>query len=587
MRFFIGSDASGSTQLISPGSSAFRVAMAPDSVLVAYTNFTHAFLTQCIFSCAAATQIDQPKTGGSNATGSINEVFFAADSGQTTARLYLRTSQPLDPADTDGVLDLYGREVGVGANTGLHLETGAIGTAIVAADATDSAGVVAVNTAGNPHVLARAGEIFAAISHAPGEPARIDEAGSDFLRGSRALSDDGTQSQAPVFGALQRPAGSVRDLASATTTLASVAVDGSSPADKGVFLGGLDGAGRRVTFASGATNLLVGVADGKSHVFVRDLATGTTTLVDRSIGGGPSNDGAFDPRISGDGRRVVFASTSTDLPGAPSNGKPHVYMFDLVDETSVLIDQASNGIAGDDQADGPDVDQTGRRVSFVSRADNLGAGVNLNGSVFVRDVQDSTTTWASRPEGGDPAQVFPFNATAISRDGTRVAFMQADPDFGFGATNDSQVFVHDLTDGSTVLASTGPLGAANEGVSEFTLSGDGKRAAFSTFASNFAGVAAGTARGVHARPGGGDHVTRVAARRCDDGRAAGQLDAEPESRRLVRGVPFDVRRPGPQRLRARLFPRVPARHLGGVPAGDGATTAAASSSAGPARDPGA
>ena len=103
VRFFIGSDVSGSTQLISPGSSAFGVAMAPDGVFVAYTNFTHAFLTQCIFSCAAATQIDQPKTGGSNATGGINEVFFAPDSGQTTARLYLRTSQPLDPADTDGV----------------------------------------------------------------------------------------------------------------------------------------------------------------------------------------------------------------------------------------------------------------------------------------------------------------------------------------------------------------------------------------------------------------------------------------------------------------------------------------------------
>ena len=69
----------------------------------------------------------------------------------------------------------------------------------------------------------------------------------------------------------------------------------------------------------------------------------------------------------------------------------------------------------------------------MSRADNLGAGVNPNGSVFVRDVQDATTTWASRPEAGDPAQVFP-SATAISRDGTRVAFMQADPDFGFGAT---------------------------------------------------------------------------------------------------------------------------------------------------------
>ena len=164
--------------------------------------------------------------------------------------------------------------------------------------------------------------------------------------------------------------------------------------------------------------------------------------------------------------------------------------------------------------------------------------------------------------------------------------MQADPDFGFGATNDSQAFVHDLTDGSTVLVSTGPLGAVNEGISDFALSGDGKRAAFSTFASNFAGAQLGRLE-VFMRDLGGDHSHVFAARRCDDWRAAGQLGAEPESRRLVRGVPVDVRRPGRRRLWARLFPRVPARHLGGVPAGDGATPTAASSAAGSARDPGA
>ena len=171
-------------------------------------------------------------------------------------------------------------------------------------------------------MLARANVAFAPISLAPGEPPRAVEAGSGFLRGARAMSDDGSvvafESQAPVFGGgFSGQQVLMRDLGSATTTLASVAVDGS-PANNGVFLGGLDGVGRRVTFASGASNLLMGVADGKSHVFVRDLATGTTTLLDRSIGGGPSNEGAFEPRISGDGRRVVFTSRAPTSRAPPA-----------------------------------------------------------------------------------------------------------------------------------------------------------------------------------------------------------------------------------------------------------------------------
>ena len=109
VRFFIGSDVSGSTQLISPGASP-RAWRSSDSIFVAFTNFTRAFLTQCMLACAQ--RPDRPAQGRRlQRDRGINEVFFAPDSGQTTARVYMRTSQPLDPADTDGELDLYGREM--------------------------------------------------------------------------------------------------------------------------------------------------------------------------------------------------------------------------------------------------------------------------------------------------------------------------------------------------------------------------------------------------------------------------------------------------------------------------------------------
>jgi hypothetical protein len=106
----------------------------------------------------------------------------------------------------------------------------------------------------------------------------------------------------------------------------------------------------------------------------------------------------------------------------------------------------------------------------------------------VRDIEGLTTTWVSMPEDANPTHQFPFDETSISGDGRRVAFANSSPDFGFGAVNDTEVFVRDVDAGTTVLASRGSLGPANEGAHDFSLSGDGTKVAFDTFASNLDGA---------------------------------------------------------------------------------------------------
>ena len=68
----------------------------------------------------------------------------------------------------------------------------------------------------------------------------------------------------------------------------------------------------------------------------------------------------------------------------------------------------------------------------------------------------------------------------MSRDGTRVAFEQDSPQFGFGMTGSAQVFVRDLAAATTRLASRTPGGAVADDAEQPSLSADGNRVSFTT-----------------------------------------------------------------------------------------------------------
>jgi hypothetical protein len=140
---------------------------------------------------------------------------------------------------------------------------------------------------------------------------------------------------------------------------------------------------------------------------------------------------------------------------------------------------------------GVDVDGDGRRVAFLSTASNLGGGTTR--SLYVRDLTNPgapTTTWVSTPQDGSPAHD-DADSLVIDRDGGRVAFGERNTSFGFGMTGTEQVFVRDIARGTTTLASAGTSGPASTFGSGPSLSADGTRVSFSSNAPNLPGAMPG------------------------------------------------------------------------------------------------
>jgi Tol biopolymer transport system component len=492
------------TQLVSTGAgadSAGDVALSDSSTKVAWSN-GHVWVATCALACGAGSQADDPIPGGSN-SGGAERPFFprSLDNGvpQDPEEVLFTTGAALDPSDTDGAVDLYGRILALAPADGIDIKEtsdGEVGGA-------DTFGFLylfgvqqTTSLPGSDGTTAQVWLVtfggFVNISQPLGAPPRINEAGFADLSRWHPTSANGRivafVSAAPALGSPQRPTGYplqavVRDVVSGENTLVSVAPDGVTPGDGDSFDASVDASGRRMVFTSTATNLVPGGVTGSvGHVYLRDLATGVTTLLGRSAAGQPAQ--ADRGRISADGSTVVFESIDKDLPEAPGDGKVHIYRVDLASGRITLVDRSNSGAPGNDLGVDPDVSADGNRVAFVSYATNLGGGPN--GNVYVRDVAAGTTTWASVPEDGNPAHSSVFDV-AMSADGTRVAFTQVLPEFGYGMIDQDEVFVRDLASGTTVLASTGPAGPAATGASSPSLSGNGTKVTFISDAANLGG----------------------------------------------------------------------------------------------------
>jgi Tol biopolymer transport system component len=492
--------------------TAFDVAVAGVSAIVevAWSNGGNEWVSPCVATCETpASQADHARTGGKDF--GENEAPFFPPQTKTgfPFRVYWNSREPLDPTDTNDTIDLYGWDIGNNTfDTSIHLMTsgqdnrGAFGAA-----ATEDGGVTVFssNSAGLPGSDATAEQAFVRkagvntnISQPFGQAPRVDEAGFGFISPLHATSDNGGQvgfaSQAPALGSPLLSTGPptqalLRDVTTGTTRLISAAPDGVTAGDGSSNPPSVDAAGDRVAFQSSASNLVPGDTNKQPDVFVRDLSTGVTTLVDRTAGGGFPVDGANSPQISADGRKVVYVSNSPDIPGAPPGTDRHIYEADLATGNVTLVDRAGSGAVADTSSSQPDIDGDGGRVAFLSSASNLGGGTLS--SLYVRDLATSTTTWASMPQDGLPAHDTAQSAS-IDRDGVRVAWTETNPAFGFGMTAGSeQVFVRDLAGQTTTLASIGASGAANLDAFRPSLAADGSRLSFSSSATNLPGATPG------------------------------------------------------------------------------------------------
>lgn len=240
--------------------------------------------------------------------------------------------------------------------------------------------------------------------------------------------------------------------------------------------------GRYALFTSTATNLVVGDANARRDLFLRDTLLNTTTLVTVSSAGVQASGDTFTGAISGDGRYIAFGTNATNLVAGDTNSNYDVFVRDTMFGTTTRVSLTPAGLQSTGGSSAPDISPDGRYVAFtVTGSDMFPGDTNGANDVVLRDLMLGTntrvtrTTTAAEPNGNslDPT---------ISNDGQRVAYHSAATNVVPGDTNGvADVFVYDVASDMTARVSLGNSGTQPNTASYSTsISGNGEYVGFTT-----------------------------------------------------------------------------------------------------------
>jgi Tol biopolymer transport system component len=250
----------------------------------------------------------------------------------------------------------------------------------------------------------------------------------------------------------------VHDRRSGETVLASARPDGT-PNREDAAHPALSADGRFVAFSSADDHLVPG-GNWWEDVFIRDLVTGETVVGSLRPDGMEPTGASGEPSLSGDGGLLAFASSARDLVPGDGNWSIDVFVRDLSTGAVVRASVGPQGAEADRESRSPRISADGRLVVFQSLASNLVPGDD-NGAwdVFVHDLGSGATTLVSARGDGSPGSGASIRPS-ISSDGRLVAFESSAPDLVAGDGNGrADAFVRELATGVTVRASADALGA--------------------------------------------------------------------------------------------------------------------------------
>ena len=260
--------------------------------------------------------------------------------------------------------------------------------------------------------------------------------------------------------------------------------------------------GQFVAFLSNVTNLAGNAVSNGCHVYLRNLQSSTTQLVDVDTNGiGSMDDYRASLSLSADGRFVAFSSPDGRLLSLDKNRATDVFVRDLVAGTTEMISQRNAAVipqSGDGSCWLPQlsVSADGRWVAFASSSDDLVPNDTNNApDVFVRDLTGGATVLASIGFDGSPARGGASVNPLISADGRYVVFLSSATNLIAGQSNANwNVFRRDLQAGTNTLVSVGTNGVSpgNGDASDPVMSPDGRYVAFLSAANNLvAGITSG------------------------------------------------------------------------------------------------
>jgi Ca2+-binding RTX toxin-like protein len=205
--------------------------------------------------------------------------------------------------------------------------------------------------------------------------------------------------------------------------------------------------GTKIAFASYA-NLVDGDNNGTWDVFVKDLGTGAIRRVSTAADGAEANGNSlYGVSLSADGTKVAFASYASNLVADDTNNDSDVFVKDL---GTGSISRASTAADGGQGTGGSlynvSLSSDGSKVAFSSYANNLVSGdTNFSWDTFVKDLTTGAVTRASAGVNGQ-GWSDPGGGASLSGDGTKVAFATwANNLVANDFDSDWDVFVHDLS----------------------------------------------------------------------------------------------------------------------------------------------
>ncbi len=244
--------------------------------------------------------------------------------------------------------------------------------------------------------------------------------------------------------------------------------------------------GNRVAFTSAASNLHPGDTDGNQDIYVKDLSTGEIWLASAAANGAKSNGTSLQPSLSGDGTRVAFVSTATNLHAKDKDATGDIYVKDLVTGEVWLVTSTKAGKKADGQHGRPDISGNGSRVAFHTTATNLNAkDKDFRNDVYVKDLASGDVILVSASSSGKKGDMDSRNPS-ISDTGLKVAFDSFSNNLISTSTfGSAQVYVKTLSSGAIALVSRSSGGAVGNSSSNIpSISGDGTKVAFHSAATN-------------------------------------------------------------------------------------------------------
>lgn len=158
----------------------------------------------------------------------------------------------------------------------------------------------------------------------------------------------------------------VRDMQTGTTL--GVSVSGNA----GGFDCSISLDGRFVVFNSSSTNLVPDDTNGVMDVFVYSVQTGQIMRASINSSGVQGDHSSMEPSISGDGRYVTFSSSSNNFTTLDTYGYSHLYVRDMQMGTTTLASY-KDGYVMVGESDSSEISANGRYIvfSFDDKGDGM------------------------------------------------------------------------------------------------------------------------------------------------------------------------------------------------------------------------